>query len=338
MQTQRFNSFLQFMPMSLFGGVMGLCGLSFAWTLASSIYPSLKNISGLTGIVAVAAFILLTILYLTKWKRFPQLVKAEFNHPVSVCFFGTYIISLLLLPGILLRWNEQLAVIVWATGTVLMLLFALYVLRVWLAKPKQPETIHPGWIIPIVGTLDVPIIGMHLPVEGIREISTFFFAIGLLFTITLLTIVLTRLMITPLPVEQQAAVLILVGPLALAFADLESLAGAGMLSSVIFYADIFLLLLLGSKLAKLPFCCPFRLGWWAVSFPLTAITGASYRFSLTHPGQVFKGIWWILLAVTTVVILFLLVQTLYRYFTNSFLESVPPAPKKVNDSASISIK
>lgn len=338
MQTQRFTSFLQFMPMSLFGAVMGLCGLSFAWTLAASIYPSLKNISELIGITAVAAFLLLNVLYLIKWNRFPQLAKAEFNNAVSVSFFGTYIISLLLLPGILLRWNEKLAVVVWAAGTVLMLLFALYVLRFWLAKPKQPESIHPAWIIPIVGTLDVPIIGMHLPVEGIREISTFFFAIGILFTVILLTVVLTRLMINPLPVEQQAAVLILIGPLALAFADLESLTGAGMLSSVIFYADLFLLLLLGSKLVKLPFCCPFRLGWWAVSFPLTAITGASYRFSLTHPGQVFKGIWWILLTVTTVVILFLLMQTLYRYFNNSFLESASQAPKKVNDSASIAIK
>lgn len=319
MQKQRLTYFLRLMPVSMFGGVMGLTGLSFAWHLAGS-GNLFKGIGNSIGIAATIAFLLLTILYLIKWKKFPETVHNELHHPVSVSFFGTFIISLLLLPGVIKTWSIEGAMIMWCIATALMFLFAVYTLRFWLSLPKSIDQIHPAWILPVVGTLDVPIVGMQLPVQGVREICTFFFSIGLVFTVILFAILFVRLTIMPLPPEQQAPLLIMTGPLALAFTCYESLNQADLFSDIFLYTDLFLLVLFGSKVILLPFRYGFRLNWWSVSFPLTAITTASHRFSLHHQHIAFNVLYWILLSVTTVTILFLLLQTLYHYFAASFVE------------------
>jgi tellurite resistance protein len=313
-------TFLEFFPVSLFGAVMGCCGLSFAWRFAAKLWGLPTVIGEVIGIVAIVLFIILSVAYLVKLKRYPQLVKADFKHPVLISFFGTIIISLLLLPGIILPYHASTAIVIWSIGTVLILLFALKVLRKWLDHQQEPASAVPAWIIPVVGTLDVPIIGAQLPVEGIKEVCLFFFAIGILFAIILMTIIIARLLFQPaLPEAAQPTLLILVGPFALAFSGYILITGGqDTMSSVFFYFDLFLLLLFGSKIALLPRCCPFRVSWWAVGFPLAAITIASLRFASNKDGIIFKGIAAVLLVLTSFVIVYLLVQSLSRLITGKF--------------------
>src|ERR1700709_1439394 len=108
--TEPKKTFLEFLPVSLFGGIMGLTGLSFAWKFAGKAwgYPSWPG--ELIGILAILSFLILTIAYLIKWFRYPSTVKAEFNHPVSISFFTTFIVSLLLIPGVISSYNMSLAV------------------------------------------------------------------------------------------------------------------------------------------------------------------------------------------------------------------------------------
>ena len=174
-------SFIEFIPISLFGAVMGLTGLSFCWEWAEktwSFYPWIKNI---IGVIAVVFFLLLTVAYLLKIWKYPLAVRAEFNHPVSISFFGTFIISLLLLPGVIYPYFSTVAVVVWLVGAVLMFVFAWFVLRKWFGEQQDPANALPAWIIPVVGTLDVPIVGMQLPIPGIHEICLVFFGIGVVF-------------------------------------------------------------------------------------------------------------------------------------------------------------
>jgi len=318
--SDRQPTFLEFFPVSLFGAVMGCCGLSFAWRFAGKLWGLPSVIGDVIGIMAIVLFVVLSVAYLVKLKRYPQLVQADFRHPVLVSFFATIIISLLLLPGILLPYHAPTATVVWSIGTVLMFLFAWLVLRRWLDHQQEPVSAVPAWIVPVVGTLDVPIVGMQLPIDGIKQVCLFFFAIGVVFTIILMTIIITRLLFQPpLPEAVQPTLLILVGPFALAFSGYILLTGAqDMMSSVFFYFDLFLLLLFGSKIFLLPRCCPFRVTWWAVGFPLAAITIAALRFADKNEGIAFRVIAGALLAITSFVILYLLVQSLYRLVTKTF--------------------
>ncbi|WP_431215863.1 hypothetical protein ACQ86N_15100 [Puia sp. P3] len=59
------------MPVSIFGGVMGLTALSFAWSLADQTWHVGSFPATVIGWAAILAFLTLTVAYLTKWARHP---------------------------------------------------------------------------------------------------------------------------------------------------------------------------------------------------------------------------------------------------------------------------
>src|SRR6185369_10519717 len=71
------------LPVNLFGAVMGLSGLSLAWRLAARTLDTDPAIGEAIGVLAVIAFLLLAVGYLTKYARYPEAVIAEFRHPVA---------------------------------------------------------------------------------------------------------------------------------------------------------------------------------------------------------------------------------------------------------------
>ncbi len=320
-ETKPAISFLEFMPVSLFGAIMGLTGLSFCWGWAEETWGVPSWMKHGIAALAVFFFLVLTICYLVKIRKYPALVKAEFNHPVSVSFFGTFIVSLLLLPGILLPYSLDLAIGIWVPGTVLMAVFSWWVFRKWLSGQQEPANALPAWILPIVGTLDIPIVGARLPIDGIREICLLFFGIGLIFGIILLTIIISRLLFqAPLPEALRPTVMILVGPFALATTVYDLLIGQhDMVLSVFYYFDLALFVLLASRIWLLPKCCPFRVSWWSVSFPLVAFTIASFRYAKGVGSPLFLLIPGFMLVLSTIVIFYLLAQSFYRVFTKRFL-------------------
>ena len=316
---------LDFLPVSIFGAVMGLCGLSFAWRLANHWWGFDFKIGEIIGAAAIILFIVLTIAFIVKFTQNQAVLIAELDHPVSVSFYGTFIISLILIPGILHPYAPLLATVIWIIGAIWIFLFAWYVLRKWLDHQQLPESAVPVWVIPIVGTLDAPIVGSHLNIYGIHEICMVFFGIGLIFAFILLIIIISRLMFqSPLPVAVQPTLLVLTGPLALAFSGYESLAGVqDMFASVIFYFNLFLLALLASKVIMLPKVCPFFVSWWSVSFPLSAVTISALYYAEHRNGAIHQVIAGTLLLITTGVIAYISFQTLYRIFKGTFAPVMP---------------
>ncbi|MGH2565468.1 MAG: SLAC1 anion channel family protein, partial [Ginsengibacter sp.] len=263
--------------------------------------------------------------------KYPELVKAEFNHPISVSFFGTFILSLLLIPGLIFPYSKITAICIWALGTLLIFLFAWYILKKWLDHPQDPGNAIPSWAIPVVGVLEVPIVGYRIPITGIHEICVMFFAIGLLFTVLLVTIIFSRLLFQPpMPPALQPTLLILAVPFPLILSDYDVLTGAhDMLTSFLYYSTLFMLLIFGSKVLLLSKSCPFRVTWWAVSFPLAAATIASFRYAVHKQAIIFQIISALLLAVSTVVMGYLLIQTFYRIFTNKLF--IQPAAERATE-------
>ena len=100
---------LAYLPVSLFGSVMALCGLALAWRLAATEFGLPAWIGEALGLIAAGDFVALTVAYGIKCVDSPAAVRAEFAHPVAANFFATPLISLLLLPAVVGPYAVALA-------------------------------------------------------------------------------------------------------------------------------------------------------------------------------------------------------------------------------------
>lgn len=290
------------LPVPLYGSVMGLSGLAIALT-RSSLFP----VSSLLGhgllVLVTVWFFLLSTAYLIKWARFPGEVKKEFNHPVRMNFFPAISISLLLLSIGYHPLLPGFSLLLWGAGTLLHFIFLLRTLRVWLFRGLPLQSFNPAWFIPVVGTLIVPISGVA---NGPIEISWFFFSIGLIFWIAMLGITLSRIIFHGgLPPKLLPTLFILIAPPAIAFVAYLQLTGTmDTLARILYFNALFtaiLVLSFSDRFIRLP----FFLSHWAYTFPVAAITLASFRYHEATHVAFFRGtgilFLLILLAITIVV-------------------------------------
>ena len=228
---------LAHLPVSLFGSVMGYSGLALAWRLAASEFGLPGWIGEALAFVAVSVFLLLTLCYAIKCIESPEAVRAEFAHPVAVNFFGTPIISLLLLPAVVAPYSAALTKALWLIGTVSMLSFAWLVVSRWMSVRQKIVHATPAWMIPIVGTLNISIVGVTLDVPGAQAVSAFGLAVGLFFAVPLFTLVLSRLIFEePMLKAQWPSLLIFVATFAVSFSAYLSVVGrVDLFASSLFY-------------------------------------------------------------------------------------------------------
>ena len=297
------NGRLAYLPVSLFGAVMGLCGLALAWRFAAIHFPLFTWIGEAIGLVAASVFVVLTLCYTIKCIESPAAVRAEFAHPVAVNFFGTPIIALLLLPAVTAPYSIILTKVLWAVGTVLMLGFAWLIVSRWMSVRQQIVHATPTWMIPIVGTLNISIVGVTLDIPGAQEVSAFGLAVGLFFAVPLFTLILSRLIFEEQMIQQQQpSLLIFVATFAVSFSAYLSVVGrVDLFASSLFYLAIFMFAVLLPKLIRLRSRMPFHTSWWAVSFPLAALSNAALKFAIHQPSWLAQAFALAVLAFTTIV-------------------------------------
>jgi tellurite resistance protein len=303
---------LSYLPVGLFGAVMGLTGLSAAWRLAHARYGISLWIAEVFSVLAVCAFIAVSLGYLVKCVTSLESVKAEFRHPIGANMFGTVFVSMLLLPIVVAPGSLFLARVLWSVGAIGIVIFALVIATRWFAVPQNRSDVTPAWIIPVIGLIDLPLGVPTLALGSLHEVMVLGLAVGMFFATPLFTLIFQRLMFEPpMPDALKPSLLILVAPSAVGFSSYEATAGHQDLFSESLYAfTLFLLTVVLGRLRHLPACCPFKVSWWAVSFPLAACAIAGLRFASYHPGLAANGIALVLLALVTSVICWLLVRTL----------------------------
>lgn len=301
-----------YLPVGLFGSVMGLTGLSVAWHLAHERFGVSRLFSDALGAVAVVVFLLVAGGYAIKLVTASQAVRAEFAHPVAGSLFGTFFISLLLLPIVLAPVDLIVARIVWAAGAVGMTAFGWFMVDRWMNHRQQTVHATPAWIIPVVGMLDIPLAMPALGLQSMHGVMVFGLAVGLFFTVPLFTVIFSRLVFDPpLPDALQPSLLILLAPFAVGTSTyVLTTSQVDLFAQSLFWLTLFLLAVLLGRLRYLATCCPFRLAWWAVSFPLAAAAIAALRIDLALQGPVYDVVAVALLALSTVVIAALLIRTL----------------------------
>lgn len=299
---------LQHFPVAWFSTVMGMAGFTIAWMRAGSVL-GLPAAPGATFLLVTGIlFVALTLVYLTKLARFNDAVAKELRHPVKLSFFPTFSIALILLGIATLHSAPGLSFVLWAAGTGLHLLFTLYVMAVWLNHTHfQIHHMNPAWFIPVVGNILVPIAGVH---HASPEIAWFFFSIGLVFWLVLLTIVYYRVIFhDPLPEKLLPTLFILVAPPAVGFISYVSLVGSvDSFARVLYYLALFLTLMLLSQVQRFA-RLKFFLSWWAYSFPMAAMTIATMLMYQHTALPFFAGLSYLLLALLSAIIAMLVVRT-----------------------------
>lgn len=299
---------LQNFPISWFAVVMGMTGFTIAWHRAETLFALPFKPSPVLLGLTITIFLVLAGFYLAKAVKYPDRVRAEFAHPVKLNFFPTISIGLILISIAVLPYSATVSLVCWAVGAFLHLTFTLYVLSAWLHHTYfEVAHINPAWFIPIVGNILVPIAGVQ---HASPEISWFFFSIGLVFWLVLLTIIFYRMFFHhPLPAKLLPTLFILIAPPAVGFISWIQLTGeVDAFARVLYYSAIFLTLMLMTQVRRF-LRLEFFLSWWAYSFPMAAITIAT--FVMYHQLQLafFKGLGVVLLALLTVLIVVLAGKT-----------------------------
>lgn len=304
-ETNRLENF----PISFFAMVMGLAGLTIAWEKIQHVLEIDLNINaGLVGVTATV-FVVLTALYAAKLVRYRNAVIKELRHPIKLNFFPAISISLLLLSIAFMPLSLEVSRSLWQIGTVLHLAFMLYIVNVWIHHEHfEVHHLNPAWFIPAVGNVLVPVVGVPL---GYTDVSWFFFSIGILFWLMLLTIIFYRVLFHhPIDEKLMPTLFILIAPPAVGFIAYLRLAGElDSFARMLYFVGLFFTLLLVTQLGRFA-KLRFFLSWWAYSFPIAAITIASLLMYEQTGASAYFMIGGGLLLVLTGIVALLLVRTL----------------------------
>jgi tellurite resistance protein len=304
--------YLEYLPIASFGAVMGLTGLSIAWRLAQSRYGAPHWVAEWIGYIAILTFGLVSVGYGTKFVTAADAVRAEFRHPIAGNLFGTFLISLLLLPIILAPLVLTVARVVWMAGATGMTLFAWVIVSRWMSDRQLVAHATPAWIVPVVGLLDMPLALPYLDLPSLHGMMMFGLSVGLFFAIPLFTLIFSRLVFEPpMPEALQPSLLILLAPFAVGFSTYVATTGrVDLFAESLYLLTLFMLAILIGRLRQLGRCCPFRISWWAIGFPLAAASVAATQFAEAEPGWTTDILALTLLSLATVVIVAMLLRTL----------------------------
>ena len=308
--------------------VMGWCGLAQAWLRASDLGEGLTTVlATLAGSVALGIFVVVSVLSLVRWSKYPSAVAIDIQHPVRHPFLATIPISIMLLAslGVAMFWNASESLdtglrLVWAGGSLLEVAATVWVTARWL---KTKEAGGPSWnaitpilFIPVVGNALAPIAGLSI---GLEPWAMAQFGLGLFLWPVMQTLLVVRWVhVGPMPPRMVPALFIMVVPPSIVGLDLLLMGVALPWIWCMWGIGAFFLALALTQIPNLR-SLPFGMPHWGMSFPIAAFTILTLRLAalsdcgwLVLPGYA-------LLAVTSLLILWLSFATLRGLLSGALL-------------------
>lgn len=283
----------------IFTSVMGVAGLGIAWRVGHQTVglPSLigETIIGLSFVL----FAVLSVLYISKFVFFFGDAVLDFKDSARLKFLPALPMAGLLLSIGIRPYDFDLATYLWLASAPFNLIFALILVGRWVFESHNFEDMIPAWFFPIVGNAVVPIAGVPL---GFHEASWPFFSVALVFWMVIFVILFQRLVFEKDLLDNLVpSVVILIAPPATIFIAYFELSGGSLdvLSRSLIYAALFLFALLFPYARKLA-TAPVSVAIWSLTFPLDALTIATFKFSVSSQSQWFEVGGVFVLTVTTV--------------------------------------
>lgn len=302
------------LPVSLFGAVMGLSGLALAWKVAHGYLGISPVVSDVLGLIAMLTFILLAIAYAVKVALYPSTVLAEFRHPVAGNFFATIAISMLLLSAIMSPYSLLCGQILWTLGSIMAFLLGFIITGRLLEGSVDPANAVPAWLISGVATLDIAVTGSDMPMLWAREMTLAALAIGSVLALIFYVLIMHRLIHQQKMAKGLApSMMIMLAPFAVGFLAYVNVFGRiDAFASLLFYFGLFAFLVISPKVFRRE--NSFHAGWWAISFPMAALSSAALKYSSAHTSTGLLVMSIMLLAVLSLAILILAFRTLHIVF------------------------
>jgi tellurite resistance protein len=300
---------LRFLPVSLFGAVMGLAGLGLAWRAAAGMLGLPAAFAELWIALAAAAFACLLPAFVLKALRYPQAVREELSNPALLGFCATLPVGMTLLAGGLQPHVHALADALWWSALALLLSLQLWMLARLLKGGVKLAQVNGGWMIVLVGGIVVPSSGLPL---GHPQVSLLFFSLSALAAAPVMGLVLYRMLWgPPMPDAVKPTWFIVLVPPSLIYLNGAALTGepAGIALQALYLCGLPLavVLLLASRgLLRWPFGSP----WWAFTFPLDALAAASAQFAREHGAQAWVGVAGAALLLAVLFVAWVLVRTI----------------------------
>lgn len=272
------KEFLKNFTISIFMVVMGVIGTSLASEMAQNVFQVNLWINRAWMGISVCLLFVLLLVYILKIILAFESVKDEFNDPISINFFPTVSISIILVSQGFRTFSGQFALIMVIIGTILQLIFNFLIVAKWLKNPRiEISHLNPSWFIPVVGNLLIPVFAHQLfPIY----VEWFFFSIGLLFYIILLILILYRLiLIKPFFEKLLPLFFILIALPSISSLAFYQLTGQRNPTVIFFYCTSFFFFVLLFFLIDLFIKNKYSIFWWGYTFPLAVFTIATFFMS-----------------------------------------------------------
>ena len=322
---------LKFLAPGWFSVVMGLSGLTLAWTRAVPYAgDGAQTVAWALGIGAAVVMALLFAFSLLRRLRHPQAFMEDLHHPVRHVFVAAFPVSLILLATVAfaLSGDSALAQATWLFGSVSQILVTVWVLSRWLntgdaGKPAISfwTGITPALLIAVVGNVVVPLAGVRL---GFPEWAAAQFGVGLFFWIVVLTLIFVRLGQHGMwPERLLPATFITVAPPSVIGLAVLQLGAPVLVSWMAWGIAVFFLLWSASMLKRLR-STSFSVTFWALSFPLASLTALTLRLSESAAAW-FAVLAMLMLCLTSLLVTMLVFGTL-RGLLNGTLLVPEPGP------------
>jgi tellurite resistance protein len=265
-------------PASFFGMILGLVGLGNCWRVAAKLWYLPAWIGEIIMLIGVAVWLVLLLLYLSKWLWAREEALAEFEHPVLCCFIGLVPVSTVLVALAIAPYSHAIAVALFVVGAISQLIFGVYRSgQLWMGG-RKPETITPALYLPTVAGGFVS--ALSASALGYREWGALFFGAGLFSWLALESIIMQRLFLLealPKPLRPTLGIQ-LAPPVVGCVAYLGLTSGQPDTVAQILFGDGLLQALILLRL--LPWLCqqPFTASYWAFTLGVAALSLASLRF------------------------------------------------------------
>jgi|GEM_PF-13420 len=289
-----FRLVLPIVPASFFGIVLGLAGLAGGWRAAHLAWGIPSAVGEALFALACAVWVIVTVLYASKWLTATNAALAEARHPIHCCFIGLAGVATMVMALGALPYSRFVAMLLFAGGVVFTLAFGIWRTGLLLRGGREIELSTPILFLPVVAGGFVT--AASAAAFGWAEWAMLAFGGAFFSWLALESVILHRLYTgAPMPPALRPTLGIELAPPSVGALALLSVGNP----SALFLAQLMVgyALLQALLLARLwPWVAeqPFAPSYWGLTFGATALPVSVMKMSAASPTHAFGTLGFVL--------------------------------------------